>query len=152
MALEQAELHRSAGRLGAGATAELGQDVADVHVDGAWAEEQPLGDLAVGAPDRDKAQHLDLTPRQAGVLKLARRPSTESSLDLLAEVGELLGRGGCQPTQRRDGVVTLLPVGDAGDEVAGTVQRVVDATSQGVGASDPWAASTSSQNSSLRRS
>jgi hypothetical protein len=71
------------------------------------------------------------------VLKLARRPSTESSLDLLAEAGELLGRGGCQPTQRRDGVVTLLPVGDATDEVAGTVQRVVDATSQGVGASEP---------------
>ena len=62
LALEQAELHGSACRLGAGATAELGQDVADVHVDGARAEEQLPGDLAVGAPDRDKAQHLDLTP------------------------------------------------------------------------------------------
>jgi hypothetical protein len=33
--------------------------------------------------------------------------------------------------------VTLLPVGDATDEVAGTLQRILDATSQGVGASEP---------------
>ena len=58
---EQAELHGCACRFGAGATAELGQDIADVHVDGARAEEQLSGDLAVGAPDRDKAQHLELT-------------------------------------------------------------------------------------------
>src|SRR4029453_2495448 len=61
LALEQAELHGSAGRLRAGATPELGQDIADVHVEGGRAEEQLPGDLAVGAPDRDKAQHLELT-------------------------------------------------------------------------------------------
>jgi hypothetical protein len=33
--------------------------------------------------------------------------------------------------------VTLLPVGDATDEVAGTLQRVIDAALQGVGASEP---------------
>jgi hypothetical protein len=69
-----------------------------VHVDSAWAEEQLPGDLAVGAPDRDQPQHLDLTPRQAGVLKLARGASTESTLDPLAEASQLLGRGGRQGT------------------------------------------------------
>ena len=95
MAIEQAELRRFAGRLGAGATAELGQDVADVHVDRARAEEQLPGDLAVGAPDRDKAQHLELTPRQAGVLQLPRGPSAESTLDPR--------RGGRAPQRRRLG-------------------------------------------------
>jgi hypothetical protein len=67
-----------------------------VHVDGARAEEQLVGDLAVGAPDRNQAQDLDLTSRQSGMLKLARGPSTESTLDLLAEVGELLSRLPCK--------------------------------------------------------
>ena len=44
------------------------------------------------------------------------------------------GRG---PAKRRDRVVTLLPFGDATDEVAGTLQRIVDATPQGVGANEP---------------
>ena len=61
LTFEQAELRRSSGRFGARATAELGQDVAHVHVDGARAEEQLPGDLAVGTPDRDKAQDLELT-------------------------------------------------------------------------------------------
>jgi hypothetical protein len=41
-----------------------------------------------------QAAAFELTSRQAGVLKLARRPSAESALDPLGEAGQLLGRGG----------------------------------------------------------
>jgi hypothetical protein len=79
--------------------------------------EQLPGDLAVGAPDRDKAQHFELTSRRAGVLKLARRPSAESALDPLAEPGELLGRGGAMGRAR-----SRQPVG--GRRPARGVRRV----------------------------
>jgi hypothetical protein len=117
MALEQAELHRSAGGLGAGATVELGQDVADVHVDGAWAEEQPLGDLAVGAPDRDQAQPS--TSRRD-------RPACSSSPAARRRVGARSSRrGGRAPRPRRlpgDGYEAGRPVG--GRRSARGVRRV----------------------------
>jgi hypothetical protein len=36
-----------------------------VHVDGAWADEQRLGDLAIRPAYRDEAEHLELTSRHA---------------------------------------------------------------------------------------
>jgi hypothetical protein len=36
-----------------------------VHVDGAWANKQRLGDLAIRPPDRDEAKHPELTSRHA---------------------------------------------------------------------------------------
>jgi hypothetical protein len=47
------------------------------------------------------------------------------------------GEEGRDPAKRRHRVVPLLPVGDATDEVAGTLQRIVDAALQGVGSSQP---------------
>ena len=58
---DDAELRRPTSRLGPGATAELGEDVAHVHVDGARAEDEALGDLAVCETVGDQAQHLNLT-------------------------------------------------------------------------------------------
>jgi hypothetical protein len=93
-ALDQTQPSRSVRGFGAGAATELDQDVAHVHVDGAWADEQRSGELAVGPPDRDEAEHLELTSRQSGVLELVRRSSTESPIDLLAEARQLLSCNG----------------------------------------------------------
>src|SRR5262245_5234178 len=45
--------------------AELAVDRAQVRVDRPRADDQPLGDLRVGQPLGDQAQHLDLAPGQA---------------------------------------------------------------------------------------
>src|SRR5688572_27154236 len=51
--------------LGAVAHAELVEDVADVGLCGAAAEEERLGDLAVREAPRDETQHLPFTRCQA---------------------------------------------------------------------------------------
>jgi hypothetical protein len=60
-----------------------------MHVDGAWANEQRLGDLAIRPPDRDEAEHLELTSRQSGVLEPARCSTTKSPLDLSSKASSL---------------------------------------------------------------
>ena len=65
-----------------------------MHVDGAWANEQRLGDLAIRPPDRDEVEHLELTSRQSGVLEPTRRSTTESPLDLFTEQGQLFSHSG----------------------------------------------------------
>ena len=65
-----------------------------MHVDGAWANEQRLGDLAIRSPHRDEAEHLELTSRQSGVLEPTCRSTTESPLDLLTEQSQLFGHSG----------------------------------------------------------
>src|SRR5215207_11376864 len=66
--VQYAQLAGPVDRLHARAAVELAQDVAHMHVDGAWAEEQIAGDLAVRAPHRDEAYHLELPARQPGRL------------------------------------------------------------------------------------
>src|SRR3712207_2752351 len=52
------------GGFGAVVGAELGEDLADVELDGALGDEEPLGDLLVAQPPRDEPEHLDLPGRQ----------------------------------------------------------------------------------------
>ena len=59
-ASEQAELSGPARGFGPGLAVELGEDVADVHVDRARAEEQLARDLAVRPAERDEPRHLHL--------------------------------------------------------------------------------------------
>ena len=65
-----------------------------MHVDGAWANEQRLGDLAIRSPHRDEAEHLELTSRQSGVLEPTRCSTTESPPDLFTEQSQLLSHSG----------------------------------------------------------
>src|SRR5215217_3131921 len=69
---EQAELDGPDGRLGAVGDAELGDDVLDVHLDGAHADDEALGYLAVGLALGEQTQHLVLARREA--LRRARSP------------------------------------------------------------------------------
>ena len=59
--------------LDARAAVELAEQVADVHVDGALADEELLGDLAVGAADGYVAQDLELAPGQLDAVGRRRR-------------------------------------------------------------------------------
>jgi len=68
--LDEAELVGTARGLGPGAAAELGEHVADVHVDRARAEEQLVRDLAVRATDCDESDDLELSASQATVLEV----------------------------------------------------------------------------------
>src|SRR5215218_8259501 len=56
-----------------------------VHVDGAWAEVELARDLAVGPPDGDEAQHLELATREARADEVACGAAPEPLLDRLAE-------------------------------------------------------------------
>src|SRR6266542_773738 len=66
-----------AGGVGGGlrpaAQAELGQDVADVVLDGLAAAEQALGDLEIGQPVADEIEHLGFAPGQQPPTPPARR-------------------------------------------------------------------------------
>ena len=85
--------------LDAGAAVELAEQVADVHVDGPLADEQLLGDLAVGAADGDVAQDLKLAAGQLdAVLGGGGGAAAEPLGDRLAEGGDFLRRlGGERP-------------------------------------------------------
>src|SRR3954454_9923560 len=84
---EQAELSGAVTRLNARTTVELAEQVAHVHVDRARADEELLGDLAVGAADRDVAQHLELAPGQLALIRRGRRPAAEPLRHRLAHLG-----------------------------------------------------------------
>ena len=86
---DEPELVRAVGGLHARLAVELAQDVADVHVDRARAEEELLGDVAVRAPDGDQPHDLELA---AGQPALAARAAAHR----LAERGDLVRRLGGQ--------------------------------------------------------
>jgi len=67
-----------------------------VHVDGAPAEEQLVGDLAVRPSDHDQAEDFELASRQAAVFELASGPSAEALVDLLAGSLEIRGGSVCE--------------------------------------------------------
>src|SRR5579859_7008823 len=50
------------GHLGARSEAEFAQDVLDVDFDGAFADHQPVGDLAIAQSVRNQPRYLALTP------------------------------------------------------------------------------------------
>lgn len=77
---------RLAGGLGSRAATELGEHVADVHVDGPRAEEELARDLAVRSTHRDEAQDLELSSCQAAALQVAGRPAAETLIDAFAGV------------------------------------------------------------------
>ena len=62
----QTEAVRCGGRLGSGVHAQFGQDVGDVDAGRLAADEQGLGDLAVGAAGGHQAEHLQLAGGEAG--------------------------------------------------------------------------------------
>src|SRR6201986_5580119 len=64
--IQQPQLAGAMACLDPRAAVELGEQAAGGHVDGALADEQLLGDLAVGTADRDVAQHLELAPGGGG--------------------------------------------------------------------------------------
>src|SRR5580693_8119908 len=64
---------RESDRLGAGSDLELGEDVGDVKLDGALADEQPCGDVAVAQPRHHQFEHLALTVAQLGQASPGRR-------------------------------------------------------------------------------
>ena len=83
---EQPELGRARRRLGAGAAAELGQDVAHVHVDGARAEDELARRSRGSCGRRRPGAHLELAAREAGALvRRRRRGGPRWSLDRRAE-------------------------------------------------------------------
>jgi len=65
---------RSTGGFRSRPATELGEHVADVHVDSPRAEEELVGDLAVCAAHCDQAQDLELSPCQAA-LRQVNSPS-----------------------------------------------------------------------------
>src|SRR5687768_10615531 len=64
LTVDQVVIQRVTHELGTARDAELLLDVRPVRLDGADAQEELLRDLAVGVPERDQAQHLDLAVAQ----------------------------------------------------------------------------------------
>src|SRR5688572_984387 len=69
-----------------------------MHVDGARAEEQLVGDLAVRPSDRDETKDFVLASCQAAVFQLASGLAAETLVDLLADGLEIRGRSVCERT------------------------------------------------------
>ena len=86
---EEAELAGAVARLDPRAAVELAEQVADVHVDGALADEELLGDLAVGAADGDVAQDLELAAGQLDAVGRRGGAAAEPLGDRLAHLGDL---------------------------------------------------------------
>ncbi len=63
--LQNAKLCSAAHCFCAAAAVETVQDVADVHINGAWTEEEPAGDFLVGQAGGHQACNLDLPAGQA---------------------------------------------------------------------------------------
>ena len=82
-----------AGDLDAGIGSKLGEDVADVGLDGLGAEEQLLRDLAVGLPVDNAAGDLELAPGERLDSGALSRRRLGAAVDVLAELAQLaLGR------------------------------------------------------------
>src|SRR5690606_23329829 len=69
------------GRGGACGDAELAEDVADVSFDGALADEQPRGDVAVRHAGSDESEHLELASRQRVTLVCRLRRCSRELID-----------------------------------------------------------------------
>ena len=74
--LSEVVLAGEAGRSRARGDVERAEDRAEVHLDGVGADDQPVGDLLVGQPLRDKPQHLDFALAQSGRVGGSRGPVT----------------------------------------------------------------------------
>src|SRR5437016_4479350 len=83
---EQPELACSTGRVRARPAAELGQDVAHVHVYGSRAEEEVESDLPVRAADGHEPDDLELASRKPTVLA---RPVCMSDATLICAFADL---------------------------------------------------------------
>ena len=68
------------GGFGSRAAAQLCQYVADVHVDGAGAQEQVAGDFVVGAAGGYEADHFQLTAGEASGVELVGCGAPEAAL------------------------------------------------------------------------
>ena len=68
---DEPQCPRTARRLGPGVTIELREDVANEHVDRAWAEKELSCDLSVRSPDGDETHPLELAAREAASLQIA---------------------------------------------------------------------------------
>ena len=90
---DEAVLHGEQGGAGSGRHPDLGVDVLGVMLSGAPRDEQPLGNLGVGAALGDQSQHLGLAFGQSGRQRAAAHRS------LLASLGE----------HRRGGIVVEAP-------------------------------------------
>nr|WP_197946062.1 SDR family NAD(P)-dependent oxidoreductase [Phytohabitans suffuscus] len=114
--LGQLAKKRDPGELGLVPHAELGADALDVRVDRVRADAEPGGDLPVGQPVGDLAEHLlfafgEVQPGRVGALRRGRS-------------GVALGnhlRAGCHGSQRRDqafaGLALACHAGGAGPKV-----------------------------------
>ncbi len=83
--LEQPQLRRAAHCLGARAAVEDGEDVGDVHLHGARAEDERAGNLGVGPPLRHELEDLPLTAGQIAGAKTTRRSLPEALDDWFAK-------------------------------------------------------------------
>jgi hypothetical protein len=68
-----------------GAATQLGQSVADVHLDGPWAQEELPGDLAIAAPLVDEAEYLELVAGEDGAVQQSGDLTTEPRFRPFAE-------------------------------------------------------------------
>src|SRR5207342_3714759 len=75
--LQKTELLRLPHRLEARSAAELGEDVADVHVDSPGAEEQLAPDLPIGPAQLEETDHLQLSPGESTSLQVCDSPPAE---------------------------------------------------------------------------
>ena len=90
--VQQAPIARVADKLGARGQPDLLLDVRPVRLDGAHAEEQRRRDLAVGVPQRDQLEHLDLARRKVVRPGIALgRLRGEAGAELRVEIGAPLG-------------------------------------------------------------
>ena len=73
MSIDESSLHGTGGRLGAVVDAELGDEVRDVGFDGAGADEEGFGDLAVRLSLGKEAKDVTLAGSQVKWLRGADR-------------------------------------------------------------------------------
>ena len=109
----QPEFRRTRRRLGSGPASELRKDVPQVHVDGAGAQDQAGGDLAVREPRGDEADHLHLTTGEPARLVLGGRPPPEMRLARLAQLSDAAGRASAV-AEPRLGAASATAAGAAG--------------------------------------
>jgi hypothetical protein len=94
--------------------------VANVHLDGARAENELARNLPIGLPDRHEAQDLELAPRQPATLERARSVAAEPLLDVLS-LGLYLG--GHQGSQRLTQAGATMVETKQGTNLAFTIMR-----------------------------
>src|SRR4051794_22114226 len=76
-----AELTRFRDGVGPRGRAELGEDIANVHVHGSRGEEERSRDLAVRPLSRDEPENVELAARETAGLERAKRLAAQPSLD-----------------------------------------------------------------------